>query len=171
MEERSGQAEVVRAAEKALADFKVSFEAIYEQSTSLFRTAKALHQKIHDVLTEGKIRVDRGETKVQDLDGWLKRLLDPEKSKWERLLGEEENLLKMANDVYQPVTEAEAAVIHARGEGSNVAWMGIPTEEQAAVRKAYHLKLSKDFAEAKSEYLGEFDPGCYSKLSKCRARN
>lgn len=151
----SNEPEVLNAAERTLAEFKASFETVYELSTSLFLSAKELNQKIHAILNEGRLRVDHGEMTVYELDEWLKQLLIPEKAKWDILFKEEAKLSKKLNEIYEPVKESEAAVIHARGEPPDVAWMGLPTEEQAYVRKAYHHKFKKAFAEAKREYDGK----------------
>lgn len=148
------QPEVLDEADVTLALYKSSFEVTYEKSTSLFRAAKTLYEEVHDVLNDGKIHVHHGDWTVDELEGRVMVLQSLQKTRWEKLLAEGEKLRQKADEIYEPVTKAEAAVLHSRGEPPNVAWMGFPTNEQADVRKAYKNKFKQAFAVAKLEYEG-----------------
>jgi len=144
--------EVLDQADRTLSQFKASFEEAFEVSNTLFRSAKTMYEHVREVLDQGKLRVVKGEWTVEQLDEHMKGLLQRQAEGWTKLINGAEKEKKKVNEIFQPVKDAELAVKHARGEGANVAWLGYLTEDQAKVRKAYHEKLVKNFADAKVEY-------------------
>lgn len=144
-------AEVLSHAKETLSEFKSFVKEAFPRASSIYEGAKNLYEEIRAHWARDEGLVHKGEWSADQFDQDLKQVTDQQQATWEKLLAaakQESELVKLA---YAKVKEAEKTVLHARGEGSHVAWMGLPTSDQQEVRKVYNHQLREQFHDAKME--------------------
>ena len=143
--------EVLANADKALAEFQAFATQEYPKASSLYEGAKNLYEEIKVYWIHDKAMVNRDDWTGDQFDADMKRLAERQTAVWNQLLAAAKVEKERVMEAYGKVQAAEKQVLHLRGEGSHVAWMGLPTQEQSRVRKAYHHKLRANFEQAKNE--------------------
>ena len=164
--------EVIRDARQELQGFKNFMKNEYPKASSLYESAKNLYEEIQAHWTHGKHMVHKGEWAVAQFDQDMNNLASHQKMTWDKLSEAAIEQEKLVRDEYRKVQDLEAKVIHERGEGSHVAWMGLPTKEQQIVRKVYSHELRHNFSDAKREVesLIGFPDGILTKILTLRRR-
>ena len=164
-----GPEEVLPMARTALRDFKDFVKEEYPKASSLYEGAKNLYDEIRAHWTRDKNLVHKGEWSPDQFDQDLKQVAEQQKETWNQLLEAVKLETARVKTVYEKVEAAEKLVLHARGEGPHVAWMGIGTKEQDEIRKVYSHELRQKFHDAKMEMnaLIGYPDGLLVKVEMC----
>ena len=170
--EEADRIEVIRDAHQELKDFKDFMNREYPQASSLYESAKNLYEEIKAHWTHGKHMVHKGEWTVAQFDQDMSDLARHQRTTWDKLVEAASEEERLTREAYRKVQDIEAKVIHERGEGTHVAWMGLPTKEQHIVRIVYSHQLRHNFADAKreTETMIGFPEGILTKIPMLRSR-